>query len=120
MSVDDDGFLPQRRDVSPLSLLTSGPNPHSRRGLNYVGALEMSTLSSNHSNPRKKNPRYTSHCSINDSHLKKPSKKSQGMVLIESKDTFTQIVQTPPPPPAPNIPKNPNRLHDMVSAYHQE
>ena len=42
------------------------------------------------------------------------------MVLIESKDTFTQIVQTPPPPLAPNIPKNPNRLHDMVSAYHQE
>jgi hypothetical protein len=42
------------------------------------------------------------------------------MVLIESKDTFTQIVHTPPPPPAPNIPKKTNRLHDMVSAYHQE
>jgi hypothetical protein len=53
-------------------------------------------------------------------HLKKPSKNSQGMVLIESKDTFTQIVQTPPPPPAPNIQKKTNRLHDMVSAYHQE
>jgi hypothetical protein len=62
----------------------------------------------------------TSHSSINDSHLKKPSKNSQGMVLIESKDNFTQIVQTPPPPLAPNIPKKPNRLYDMVSAYHQE
>jgi hypothetical protein len=42
------------------------------------------------------------------------------MVLIESKDTFTQIIQTPSPPPALNIPQNPNRLHDMVPAYHQE
>jgi hypothetical protein len=42
------------------------------------------------------------------------------MVLIESKDTFTQIVQTPPPPPSSNFPQTPNRLHDMVSAYHQE
>jgi hypothetical protein len=42
------------------------------------------------------------------------------MVLIESRDTFTQIIQTPPPPPAPNFSKPSNRLHDMVSAYHQE
>jgi hypothetical protein len=28
MNVDDEGFLPWRRDVSPLLLLTSGPNPH--------------------------------------------------------------------------------------------
>jgi hypothetical protein len=42
------------------------------------------------------------------------------MVLIENKDTLTQIVQTPPPPPAPNIPKKCNRLNDTVSAYHQE
>ncbi len=116
MSVDNDGFLPWRRDVNPSLLLTSGPNPHSCRGLNYVRALETSTLSSNRSNPRKKNPWSISHCSINDSHLKKPSNNSHGMVLIESKDTFTQIVETSPPPPAPNIPKNPNRLHDMVSA----
>jgi hypothetical protein len=105
MSVDDDGFLPWKR--SPSSLLTSGSNPHSRCGSNYVGALKTSTSPSNRSNPRKKNPQSTSHCSINDSHLKKPSKNSQGMVRIESRDTFTQIIQTPPPPPAPNIPRNP-------------
>ncbi len=56
MSVDDDGFLPRRRDASPLLLLTLGPNPHSCCGMNYVGALEMSTLFSNCSNSRKKNP----------------------------------------------------------------
>jgi hypothetical protein len=42
------------------------------------------------------------------------------MVLIESRGTLTQIVQTLLPPSVPNIPKKPNRLHDMVSAYHQE
>jgi hypothetical protein len=123
MSVDDDRFLPSRRDASSLLLLTSGPNPHSCCGSNYVRALKMSTLSSNRSDPRKKNPRSTSHCSINDSHQKKPSKNSQGLVLIESRDSFTQIVQTSPPPPAPNISNNPDRLqHDMfsASAYQQE
>jgi hypothetical protein len=103
MSIDDDGFLPWRRDVSPSLLLTSGPNPHSRCRLNYVRALKMSTLSSNRSDPRKKNPQSTSIYSINDSHQKKPSKNSQGLVLIESRDSFTQIIQTSPPPPAPNI-----------------
>ncbi len=123
MSVDDDGFLPWRRDASPLSLLTSGPNPHSCCGSNYIRALKMSTLSSNRSDPMKKNPQSTSHCSINDSHQKKPSKNSQGLVLIESRDSFTHIVQTSPPPPAPNISNNPNRLqHDLfsASAYQQE
>jgi hypothetical protein len=50
-------------------------------------------------------------------------KNSQGLVLIESRDSFTQIVQTSPPPPAPNISNNPDRLqHDMfsASAYQQE
>jgi hypothetical protein len=28
MSIDDDRFLPWRRDASPSSLLTSGPSPH--------------------------------------------------------------------------------------------
>ena len=30
MSIDNGGFLAWRRDASPSSLLTSGPNPHSR------------------------------------------------------------------------------------------
>jgi hypothetical protein len=110
ISVDDDGFLPWRRDATLLLLLTSGPNPHSCCGLNYVRALRMSTLSSNCNNPRKKNPQSTSHCSIKDSHQKKPSKNIQGLVLIKSRDSFTQIVQTSPSPPAPNISNNPNRL----------
>ncbi len=56
MSVDDDRFLPLRRDASPSLLLTSGPNPQSRCRSNYVRALKMSTLSSNRSDPKKKNP----------------------------------------------------------------
>lgn len=44
----------------------------------------------------------------------------QAPVLLESRDTFTQIVQASPPPPAPNIPKNPDRLHDMFPADNQE
>jgi hypothetical protein len=74
MSVDDDRLLPWRKDASPSLLLTSGPNPHSRCGSNYIGALKMSTLSSNRSEPSKKNPQSTSHCSINNYHQKKPSK----------------------------------------------
>ncbi len=46
--------------------------------------------------------------------------RRQAQVLLESKDTFTQIVQTSPPPPAPNIPKNPDRLLDMFPADNQE
>jgi hypothetical protein len=45
MSVDDDEFPPRRKDASPLLLLTSEPNPHSRSRSNYVGALKTSTLS---------------------------------------------------------------------------
>jgi hypothetical protein len=33
---------------------------------------------------------------------------------------FTQIVQISPPPPAPNIPQNPDRLHNMILADYQE
>jgi hypothetical protein len=119
MSIDDDEFPPWRRDASPLLLLTSEPNPHSCSGLNYVGALKTSTLSSNRSDPRKKSPQSNSqHCSINNSHQKKPSKNTQRLVQIQSRDTSTQIVQSTPPPPAPKTPKNPNRLHDMFSVYH--
>ena len=35
-------------------------------------------------------------------------------------DDDSEDFQTSPPPPAPNIPKNPNRLHDMFSAYQQK
>jgi hypothetical protein len=76
MSVDDGKFPPWRRDVSPLLLLTSEPNPHFHSGLNYVGALKTSTLSSNRSDLRKKSPRSNSqHCSINNSHQKKNHQK---------------------------------------------
>jgi hypothetical protein len=50
----------------------------------------------------------------------KPAHRRQAPVLLESRDTFTQIVQTSPPPPAPNIPKNPDKLHDMFPADNQE
>jgi hypothetical protein len=50
----------------------------------------------------------------------KPAHRRQAPVLLESRDTFTQIVQTSPPPPAPNIPKNLNRLHDMFPADNHE
>ncbi len=83
--------------------------------------LKTSTLSSNCTDPRKKRSQSNSqHCSIDDSHQKKPSKNTQRLVQIESRDTPTQIVHSTPPPPAPNTPKNPNRLHDMFSVYHQE
>jgi hypothetical protein len=121
MSIDDDKFPPWRRDVSPSLLLTSEPNPHSCSGSNYAGALKMRSLSSNRSDLRKKSPQSNSqHCSINNFHKKKPSKNTQRLVQIESRDTSSQIVHSTPPPPAPNIPKNPNRLHDMLSVYHQE
>ncbi len=50
----------------------------------------------------------------------KPAHRRQAPVLLESRDSFTQIVQTSPPPPAPNIPQNLNRLHDMFLADNQE
>ncbi len=46
--------------------------------------------------------------------------RRQAPVVIKSRDTFTQIVHTLPPPPAPNIPQNPNRLHGMCPADNQE
>ncbi|KAL3774609.1 hypothetical protein ACHAW5_009803 [Stephanodiscus triporus] len=54
-SGDEDVFLPWRRDASPSSSLTSGPNHHPRRGSNNDGALKTSTLSSNPRDPSLSN-----------------------------------------------------------------
>jgi hypothetical protein len=45
--------------------------------------------------------------------------RRQAPVMIKSRDTFTQIVHTLPPSPAPNISQNPDRLHDMCPADNQ-
>ncbi len=50
----------------------------------------------------------------------KPAHRRQASVLLESRDNFTQNIQTSPPPPVPNTPKNPGRLHDMFPADNRE
>ena len=98
MCVVDDGYL--QWGESPSSLLTSGSNPHSCQGSKNVGVVKTSSLLSKHS------PRFTRRCSINNCHQTKPSKTSLELAPMESKDIFTQIIQSPPPPPAPIILKN--------------
>ncbi|KAL3773511.1 hypothetical protein ACHAW5_007442 [Stephanodiscus triporus] len=85
--------------VEPIKSMSEISGSINMRSKN-VGVVKTSSLLSKHS------PRFTRRCSINNCHQTKPSKTSLELAPMESKDIFTQIIQSPPPPPAPNIPKN--------------